>query len=116
MKIIRTIKDMQTFRHDNITKRIGFVPTMGYLHDGHTSLMTQAADDNDLVIVSIFVNPLQFGPDEDYDQYPRDEKCDLNIAKKHGVDVLFLPNVKQMYPNNMAVQMTINDRVDVLCG
>lgn len=116
MKIIRTIKDMQTFRHDHITKRIGFVPTMGYLHDGHTSLMTQAADDNDLVIASIFVNPLQFGPDEDYDQYPRDEKRDLNIAKKHGVDVLFLPNVKQMYPNNMAVQMTINDRVDVLCG
>lgn len=116
MKIIRTVKDMQQFRRAHRLKRIGFVPTMGYLHEGHTSLMMRAAEENELVVASIFVNPLQFGPDEDYEQYPRDEERDMSIAKQHGVDVLFLPNANEMYPQKMNIQMTIVDRVHVLCG
>lgn len=77
---------------------VGFVPTMGYLHDGHGSLMTAAAADNDFVVASIFVNPLQFAADEDLDSYPRDLERDGQLAGENGVDALFVPSVDEMYP------------------
>ena len=79
-------------------RTLGFVPTMGAFHDGHASLMRRARDERDHVVVSIFVNPLQFGPGEDLSRYPRDEDRDLSIAGQLGVDVVFAPSVEEMYP------------------
>jgi pantoate--beta-alanine ligase len=79
-------------------RTVGFVPTMGAFHDGHLSLMRRARDERDAVVVSIFVNPLQFGPGEDLSRYPQDEERDLSMAKKLGVEVMFAPNVEEMYP------------------
>jgi|SRR5690625_835174 len=116
MKIIKTIKDMQQFRRHHQLETIGLVPTMGFLHEGHTSLMKKAVAENDLVVASIFVNPLQFGPKEDFATYPRDEKRDQEKAKANGVDVLFIPDTKEMYPEPMKVHLSIKERVTVLCG
>ncbi|WP_188453885.1 pantoate--beta-alanine ligase [Virgibacillus oceani] len=118
MEIIRTVNEMQTrslsILQDN--KTIGFVPTMGFFHEGHLSLMKEAKKENDLVVTSIFVNPLQFGPNEDYDNYPRNEKMDAERAKEVGADILFMPGVRDMYPKKMMIDMSINERVNVLCG
>src|SRR5690625_201396 len=116
MEIIRSIQIMQKISRKHRYQNIGFVPTMGYLHEGHLSLVRQAKEENDILIMSIFVNPLQFGPNEDFDRYPRDEVRDIELAKKVGVDYLFLPDVDEMYPNELAIEMKIKDRVDVLCG
>ncbi len=89
--------------------RIGFVPTMGFLHDGHASLMQRARADNDLVVASIFVNPLQFAADEDLDDYPRDLAADRSLAERVGVDVLFVPSTAEMYPRPMATTVTVPD-------
>lgn len=98
-------------------KKTGFVPTMGFLHEGHLSLVKQAREDMDIVVMSIFVNPLQFGPNEDFDKYPRNEMADKGQAKQAGVDILFLPEVEEMYPNNAAIKMNIRSpKVDILCG
>lgn len=115
MKIIRSIQTMMK-EVANVNKKIGFVPTMGFLHDGHLSLVKEAKQENDIVVMSIFVNPLQFGPNEDFEQYPRDEQQDAKVAEQHGVDILFLPTVDDMYPNEMGIKMTINQGTDVLCG
>ena len=85
-------------------KSIGLVPTMGYLHEGHVRLMAEARRENELVIVSIFVNPTQFGPHEDFDRYPRDIERDRQLARQHGVDVLFVPDGATMYPGGAADQ------------
>lgn len=115
MKIIRSVQTMMK-EVANVNKKIGFVPTMGFLHDGHLSLVKEAKQENDIVVMSIFVNPLQFGPNEDFEQYPRDEQQDAEVAEQHGVDILFLPTVDDMYPNEMGIKMTINQGTDVLCG
>lgn len=116
MKIIRTIKEMKEQIATTKPKTIGFVPTMGYLHEGHLSLVEQAKAENDTVVMSIFVNPLQFGPNEDFDRYPRDEKRDAQLAEQKGVDILFIPDVKEMYPEEMGVKMSIHKGTNVLCG
>ncbi len=95
---------------------IGFVPTMGYLHEGHLALVNAAKQENDLVIMSIFVNPTQFGPGEDYDVYPRDENRDLALAKKVGVDVVFTPTIDEMYPKETTIQIVPGAQKNVLCG
>ncbi|MFC0188568.1 pantoate--beta-alanine ligase [Fictibacillus aquaticus] len=97
-------------------RSIGFVPTMGYLHEGHLSLIKKAKEENDAVIVSIFVNPLQFGPNEDFDRYPRDIERDSRLAQEAGADLLFHPSVEVMYPFEPAVTVKVNRRADVLCG
>jgi len=118
MQVITSIKEMQQITSTLHTKgySIGFVPTMGYLHEGHLTLMNEARKENDIVVLSIFVNPLQFGPNEDYETYPRDFKRDENLAEEAGVDFLFYPSVEEMYPNKLTVTVKVLDRVDVLCG
>lgn len=97
-------------------KTIGFVPTMGYLHEGHISLIKQAKKDNDVVFVSIFVNPTQFAPNEDLDKYPRDLKQDEEMLTKEGVDFLFYPTVENMYPKNFQTYVTVDNLTKVLEG
>lgn len=116
MKIIRTINEMKQYVNQTNDQSIGYVPTMGYLHEGHLSLVKQAREDNDIVVMSIFVNPLQFGPNEDFERYPRDEEHDATVAKQAGVDLLFLPSVEMMYPNEMGLEIKVNKGTDVLCG
>ena len=101
MKIITTIKGIKKEISQARRKRltIGFVPTMGALHQGHLTLMQQAKKENDLVVISIFVNPLQFGPKEDFRRYPRNLKGDAGLARTAGVDIIFAPSVKGMYNN-----------------
>lgn len=100
IETIGTIAELRTrLDHERASgTSIGFVPTMGYLHDGHASLMRAAAADNDLVVSSIFVNPLQFAADEDLDDYPRDLARDTALAAANGVGLLFVPSVDEMYP------------------
>ncbi len=96
---------------------VGFVPTMGYLHIGHESLLKKARSQNDLVVLSIFVNPLQFGPNEDFDTYPRNTEKDLELAKRAEVDMVFLPTVEEIYPQYpLATKITIGDISSRLCG
>lgn len=97
-------------------KSIGFVPTMGYLHEGHVNLIKEARKENDFIILSIFVNPLQFGEGEDLDHYPRDEEHDKKVAKENGVDLIFLPTKDTMYPTPLSIEMTVTRRANVLCG
>lgn len=118
MIIIRKVSEMQQtmLEYKQQGKTVGFVPTMGYLHEGHLSLINKARDENDIVVTSIFVNPLQFGPNEDFDRYPRDFKRDEALAKNAKVDIIFYPDVKEMYPKEVAVTVSVKKGVDVLCG
>lgn len=97
-------------------KTIGFVPTMGYLHEGHLSLMRKAREECDLVVVSIFVNPIQFGPGEDYDRYPRDLERDRKLAEEVGVDVLFVPDKEELYPPDYATYVEVERVSEGMCG
>lgn len=118
MRIIQTIKEMQETSKYMMRqgKTIGFVPTMGFLHEGHISLVDEANEQNDCVVMSIFVNPLQFGPNEDFDRYPRDLKRDEELAIEAGVDILFYPHVDEMYPKERTTMLSVKERVDTLCG
>lgn len=95
---------------------IGFIPTMGYLHRGHLSLMEKARRENDKLVVSIFVNPIQFGPNEDYDKYPRDMAGDIEMCKSANVDLIFAPSVSDMYKTPNQVYVDVEKLGDVLCG
>lgn len=98
-------------------KTIGFVPTMGFLHDGHLSLMRQAKRENDVVVVSIFVNPTQFGPNEDLAAYPRDIERDKNLMANEKVDIVFVPEVKEIYPDGFATYVEVEGPItQVLCA
>jgi pantoate--beta-alanine ligase len=119
MKTVRTRRELREAlaapRREE--KRIGLVPTMGYFHDGHLSLMRQAREDCDVVVVSLFVNPAQFGPGEDLDAYPRDEDRDAELAALEGVDLLWMPDGEEMYPNGFATSVEVaNSLTGVLEG
>jgi pantoate--beta-alanine ligase len=118
MQIIRSIKKMQRFavQAKGRGKTIGFVPTMGYLHEGHLSLARQAAKDTDIVVMSIFVNPAQFGPGEDFKKYPRDLSRDSRLAGLAGVDVIFYPAATAMYPKGYQTYVEVTDLSRYLCG
>lgn len=115
---INTVAEMrehiQTARMQG--KRIGIVPTMGYLHEGHLSLVRAAREKCDVVVMSIFVNPLQFGPNEDFDRYPRDLERDRALADQAGVDVLFTPDVSEMYPRKILTNISVSNVTNPLCG
>ncbi|MCY8148789.1 pantoate--beta-alanine ligase [Bacillus paralicheniformis] len=115
---IHTAKDIQnvTKNYRKEGKTIGFVPTMGFLHEGHMSLVEKARKDNDIVVMSIFVNPMQFGPGEDYEAYPRDIERDRQLAADGGVDILFTPEPEEMYGQESTVTASVKKRTDVLCG
>jgi len=95
---------------------VGFVPTMGYLHEGHLALLRMARRECDRVAASIFVNPLQFGPGEDYLRYPRDEERDLGLAREAGVDLVFLPPAEEMYPPGFSTYIEVEGLSAPLCG
>jgi len=106
MKVIKTINEMRKLTIE-MSGTVGFIPTMGYLHHGHLSLVRLAKKKNDHVVVSIFVNPKQFQPNEDFASYPRDTEKDLQLLQDANIDAVFLPNVSEMYPENFATYITI---------
>ncbi|MGE7601457.1 pantoate--beta-alanine ligase [Peribacillus sp. NPDC097675] len=118
MKIFTSAKEIQqVILHDKSNKKsIGYVATMGYLHEGHVALLENARRENDLVVLSIFVNPLQFGPNEDFETYPRDLARDESLAVDAGVDYLFYPTVYEMYGDDPSVKVNVQNRTDCLCG
>ena len=97
-------------------RTVGLVPTMGFLHAGHRSLIERARAENDTVVVSIFVNPLQFNPGEDFDDYPRDLARDLQVCAEAGADIVFVPDVGEMYPEPVVTTVRLGTLADVLCG
>lgn len=117
-KVITTIKEMQSIvkQHQREGKTIGFVPTMGALHDGHLTMMKQSVSENDLTVISIFVNPLQFGPNEDFDAYPRQLDDDVAAVKKLQVDYVFHPSVDEMYPEELGIHLKVGHLAQVLEG
>ena len=127
-RVIRTVAEMRRavaefrdFRNaegtaPGVSRSVGFVPTMGYLHEGHASLLRRARRENGLVVLSVFVNPLQFGPGEDFERYPRDEKRDLEVAAACGADIAFLPSASEMYPNPPLARVTVGEITGKLCG
>lgn len=118
MDIFTKKKDMVNYSKENCRQKkiIGFVPTMGYLHDGHLSLMKKAKEECDIVIVSIYVNPTQFGPNEDLESYPRDFEKDKELCEKMGIDMIFFPDDKEIYPDGLKIDVTVSGLTDVLCG
>jgi len=118
MQVVRQIKEMQKIsdRLREKGKRIGFVPTMGYLHDGHVSLVRKAKELCDSIVVSIFVNPTQFGPGEDFQRYPRDEEGDREKLERAGVDFLFMPEAGEMYPPRYQTSVEVAEVSKGLCG
>lgn len=118
MRTVATVAEVRAFTEAlrRAGRSIGFVPTMGYLHDGHLSLMRRAREENDAVVASIFVNPTQFGPAEDLDRYPRDAEGDSAKCAAAGVDLLFMPTAQEMYGEGPTVSVTVDGLSDVLEG
>ncbi len=116
MKTIKKIDSLRKELYLYVKKRIGLVPTMGYLHNGHLSLIDQSIKENDISVVSVFVNPYQFGPNEDFNVYPRDMERDLKLLEERGVDILFSPDSKEMYPENFSTFVEVEKLSKALCG
>lgn len=119
MKVIRTIEELRAEIRNRRSKEaspVGLVPTMGYLHEGHASLMQRAREMTGTVVLSIFVNPIQFGPGEDFETYPRDEERDLAVAESKGVDIVFIPDVSEMYPQPTKTKVAVSELTSLLCG
>ena len=118
LKTITNIKDikdeLKQLKFSN--KIIGLVPTMGFLHEGHASLIKTSACQNDITIVSIFVNPIQFGPNEDYNIYPRDLQRDITVSQNAGADIIFNPSANEMYPEGYKTYVEVKELTEVLCG
>ena len=115
MKVVRTIADLRAELAD-APRPVGLVPTMGFFHDGHLSLMRAARAANETVVVSLFVNPTQFGPTEDLEAYPRDEQGDLELANASGVDVVFAPSVQEVYPDGFDTTVEVGGLTEPLDG
>lgn len=118
LTVIHSIQELQARldRNERQGRTVGFVPTMGFLHEGHLSLVEQARKHNDVVVMSIFVNPAQFGPGEDYDAYPRDTERDTQLAAEAGVDILFMPTPEEMYPQEGGIHILPGTQASMLCG
>jgi pantoate--beta-alanine ligase len=118
MKVIKNALQMQriAFKHLLDGDEIGLVPTMGALHAGHISLIEKSVKNDDVTIVSIFINPVQFGPNEDYLKYPRPIKNDLQICKKNHVDYVFMPTVNDMFPSDHKTFVEVKTLQDIMCG
>ena len=118
LQVITSIEDIKqrikTFKENQLS--IGFIPTMGALHEGHLSLVRQAKKENNKVVVSIFVNPLQFGKNEDFGQYPRTFDNDCELLSKEDVDIVFNPKAPEMYPNGFCTSVVLEHLEDKLCG
>lgn len=118
MKVVTTIQaltaEIQAMKRDQ--QSIGLVPTMGYLHEGHLTLVKTACAENDVVVMSIFVNPTQFGPHEDFESYPRDLPRDTELAASAGVDIVFAPSVEEMYPFDGGIRIHAGEQATILCG
>lgn len=118
MKVVTTIAEL----HSELDRSrqegglVGLVPTMGFLHEGHASLIRRAAHEVGTVVVSIFVNPTQFGPNEDFERYPRNKEGDLALAEASGADLVFMPEVKEMYPREPVTTISLSGITDKLCG
>lgn len=106
MEIIKTKLDLKKYRKNLGTKKIGFTPTMGALHDGHVSLFKKSKNNNEINIASVFVNPTQFGPNEDFDKYPRNIQKDIEICKANNIDALFIPSIEEMYGDDEVMLKT----------
>lgn len=118
MRIIETVAEMQAFSRTarEEGKTIALVPTMGFLHQGHASLMVAGRKRADILVTSIFVNPTQFGPTEDFDAYPRDLERDRTVAESAGVDIIFAPKASDMYPRGFQTFVTVEELTRHLCG
>ena len=118
MRTVRTVAELRELLAPDrrAGRAIGLVPTMGFFHDGHLSLMRRARADNDVLVVSLFVNPAQFAPGEDFSAYPRDEQRDSELAEAEGVDILFSPPVEEVYPDGFDTTVAVGGLTDTLEG
>ena len=115
MQVVTTVDGMRRLRSQAVGS-VGFVPTMGYLHEGHLSLVRRARAENDVVVASIFVNPTQFGPTEDFERYPRDPQRDLALLQQERTNIVFMPSAVEMYPEGFATYIDVGGVTEVLEG
>lgn len=118
MKLVKTIKEVReivaSWRREGLS--VGYVPTMGYLHEGHKSLILKSVSENDRTVVSVFVNPIQFGPNEDLASYPRDIERDKKLVESAGADLIFNPEPSEMYPSHFTTLVNTTEVSEHLCG